>query len=326
MDDFNMKKYDIFYLVGLGISTGVMIALMVLLFVFQFTLLNYTLLFFFWVLKFLSGFGLILTVTNMFLFLLNLVKDKVGKTAVNAFIIIQVVIPVILIIFGIYKIVSSLGPSPAATIEDISFWMDFLLFTFGICSISLSLYIVPLLKEEFQGAVDEGLFTRVKRGAKKVGRGAKKKYFSFRKKYAKVEIQDQTTIKEILEIWRSKFAVYLLLPLGIGSLIFTPITFVCLVFWIRFFVFDEDPEPYERFALLISIIFVATIGILSYLFDWVFYSAISEFFWSIELFYLTGIVLSSIIFIYQVIQLKGVTLEDVKETVGTIREGKEEEE
>jgi MFS family permease len=321
-----MKKYDIFYLVGVAISTAVMIALFILLFVFKFIPLNYTLLLFFWVLKFLSGFGLILTVTNIFLFLLNLVKDKIGKTAVNAFIIIQVVIPVILIIFGIYKIVTSLGPAQTAALSGLSFWSDFLLFAFGICSISLSLYIVPLVKEEFQSAADEGIFTRLKRGAKKVGRGAKKKYFSFRKKYAKAEIQDQTTIKEILEIWRSKFAVYLLLPLGIGSLIFTPITFVCLVFWIRFFVFDEDPEPYERFCLLISIVAVATIGILSYLFDWVFYSEISRLFWSIELFYLTGIILSSIIFIYQVIQLKGVTLEDVKETVGSIREGTESEE
>jgi MFS family permease len=320
-----LDKYDIFYIGGLLISTGVMITLFLLLFIFKFTLLNYTLLLFFWVLRFLSGFGLILTVTNIFLFLLNLVKDKIGKTAVNAFIIIQVIIPVILIIFGIYKIVSSLGPAQGASLSDFSFWSDFLLFAFGICSISLSLYIIPLLKEEFQSAADEGIFTRLKRGAKKVGRGAKKKYFSFRKKYAKAEIQDQTTIKEILEIWRSKFAVYLLLPLGIGSLIFTPITFVCLVFWIRFFVFDEDPEPYERFCLLISIIFVATIGLLSYLFDWVFYSAISELFWSIELFYLAGIIISSVIFIYQVIQLKGVTLEDVKETVGTIGEREESE-
>ncbi|TFG00096.1 MAG: hypothetical protein EU541_03225 [Promethearchaeota archaeon] len=321
-----LKKYDIFYLVGLGISTVVMITLFLLLFLFRFTLLNYTLLFFFWVLKFLSGFGLILTVANIFLVLLNLTKDKVGKSAVNAFVIIQVVIPVILIIFGVYKIITSLTPGTPTTPTDISFWMDFLLFAFGICSISLSLYVIPLLKEEFQSAVDEGLFTRIKRGAKKVGRKTKKKYFSFRKQYAKAEIQDQTTIKEILEIWRSKFAVYLLLPLGIGSLIFTPIAFVFLVFWIKFFVFDEDPKPYERICLLISIIVVATIGLLSYLFDWIFYSAISEFFWSIELFYLAGIVISSIIFIYQVIQLKGVTLEDVKETVGSIRDSDESEE
>ncbi len=316
-----LKKYDIFYLIGLVISTVLMIVLFLLLFVFEITVLNYTFLIFFWVLKFLSGFGLILTITNLFLVLLNLIKDKVGKREVNAFIIIQVIIPVILIIFGTYKIVSSLSPTSTST-TDISFWTDLLLFAFGIISISLSLYIIPLIREEFQSAVDEGIFTRVKRGAKKVGRGAKKKYFSFRMQYAKVEIQDQTTIKEILEIWRSKFAVYLLLLLGIGSLIFTPIMFVCLVFWIKFFIFDEDPEPYERLCLLISIISVAIIGIFSYLFNLPFYSAISGLFWSIELWYLAGIVASSLIFICQMIKLKGVTLEDVKETVSNIGDQK----
>jgi len=50
----------------------------------------------------------------------------------------------------------------------------------------------------------------------------KKRYFSWRGNYAKVQIQDQMTLGEILEIWRTRFAVYLLLPIGISSLIFTP--------------------------------------------------------------------------------------------------------
>jgi len=316
-----LDKFDIFYIIGLVGTTIIMLWLLIS----GATILLFTNVIFFWAAKFLSGFGLILTVTSAFLFILNLIAERIEKKEVRIFIIVQIIIPIILIIFGIYKIFSSLTPSGTPD-SGLAYWIDIALYIFGIASISLSLYIVPLIKEEFEdAATGGGLFTRIKRGAKKAGRKVKKKYYAFRKQYAKAHIQDQTTLKEILAVWRNRLAVYLLIPIGIGSLVFTPAAFICIVFWIKIFIIDEDPKVYERIALLISIFTIILIASLSYVFEWVFYTEISQYFWTIEIFYLIGIITSSIMFIYEFAQLKGVTLIDVKEKIGEIGSREEEE-
>ncbi|MBD3194637.1 MAG: hypothetical protein GF317_06260 [Candidatus Lokiarchaeota archaeon] len=314
-----IEKYDIFYISGLVISAIFMIVLMFL----GVNILTFSQLIFFWVMKFLSGFGLILTVTNIFLVVLNLFKNKIEKEQVRAFIIIQIIIPAILIIYSIYRIVSNYQ-SPYKSEIGIMWWINVLLFVFGIVSLTLSLYVLPLIREEFEDAAKAGILTKAKRGAKGVGRKIKKKYFSFRKKYAQMEIQDETSIKEILTIWRMKFAIYLLIPIGIGSIIFTPVTFVCIVFWIKIFIIDEDAKMYERIALLLSMIWVATIASLSYTFDWIFYTAIANYFWTIDIFYLIGIVVATLIFIRKLAQLKGITLKDVKERISEIGDSEEQ--
>jgi hypothetical protein len=180
----------------------------------------------------------------------------------------------------------------------------------------LTLYIIPLIREEFQEAVDMGIIKRVKRGTKKIGRKMKKGYFSLRGKYAKVQIQDQMTLGEVLDIWRNQFAVYLLIPIAIGSLVFTPIAFICLIFWLKIIVFDKgEPKFYERIALLISMICITTIACLSYTFKLVFFTSIEPFFWTIQVFYMVGIIISTGILINQFIKLKGITIKKIKEEI-----------
>ncbi len=193
---------------------------MILELIFGFISIDITFLFFFWTMKLLAGFGLILTVSNGILWILNHFTEKFSKKHIQILIIFQVIIPGIFIGYAIYSIISNLPPSLPPT--DMQYWFDLLIFLYGILSLMLSLYIIPLIREEFQEAVDKGIFKRISRGAKKIGRKMKKRYFSWRGNYAKVQIQDQMTLGEILEIWRTRFAVYLLLPIGISSLIFTP--------------------------------------------------------------------------------------------------------
>ncbi|MBY9004869.1 MAG: hypothetical protein KGD73_12915, partial [Candidatus Lokiarchaeota archaeon] len=141
-----------------------------------------------------------------------------------------------------------------------------------------------------------------------------------------VQIQDQMSIGEVLEIWRNRFAVYLLIPITIGSLIFTPVAFICIVFWFKVIVFDKgEPKKYERIALLISMIWIALIASLSYIFNLVFYESIQPLFWTIQIFYLIGILISSAIFIYQFIKLKGITIKKIREEIKERREVKEEQ-
>ena len=315
-----LKNFDIFYLVGLAGTTVLMILELVL----GFVSLNFTFLIFFWTMKLLSGFGLIITVANGILWILNRFTEKFSKKEVQILVIIQVIIPGILTGYAIYSIISNLPPTTPLT--GFSYWIDLLLFLYGILSLIISLYIFPLIREEFQDAVDQGVFTRIKRGGKSIGRKLKKRYFTWRGKYAKVQIQDQMSIGEVLEIWRNRFAVYLLIPIAIGSLIFTPLAFICIVFWLKIIVFDKgSPKLYERIALLISMIWIALIASLSYVFDLVFYESIKPLFWTIQIFYLVGILISSATFIYQFIKLKGITIKKIRKELKQRKEAKKEE-
>ncbi|MHA2400502.1 MAG: hypothetical protein ACXADU_16635 [Promethearchaeota archaeon] len=315
-----LKNYDIFYIIGLVGTTVVMILELV----FGFVALNITFLIFFWTMKLLSGFGLIITVANGILWILNRFTEKLSKKEVQILVVIQVIVPGILVGYAIYSIISNLPPS--TPLVGFRYWIDLILFLYGILSLIISLYIFPLIREEFQDAVDQGLFSRVKKSGKGIGRKLKKRYFKWRGKYAKVQIQDQMTIGEVLDIWRNRFAVYLLIPIAIGTLIFTPVAFVCIIFWLKIIVFDKgEPKLYERIALLISMIFIALIASLSYTFNWVFYTKIQSSFWTIQIFYLVGIVISSAIFILQFIKLKGITIKKIRKELKERKEEKKKE-
>ena len=308
--NLNLKKFDILYIIGLVATT----IFMILEFVFGFIALNITFLLFFWTMKLLSGFGLILTVSNGILWILSRFTEKFTKKHVQVLIIIQVIIPGIFVGYAIYSIISSLPPAIPPT--GIHYWIDLLVFLYGIISLMLTLYIIPLIREEFQEAVDMGIIKRVKRGTKKIGRKVKKGYFNWRGNYAKAQIQDQMTLGEVLDIWRNQFAVYLLIPIAIGSLIFTPIAFICIIFWLKIIVFDKgEPKFYERIALLISMICITTIACLSYTFELVFFTSIKPFYWTIQVFYLIGILISTGILIHQFIKLKGITIKKIKKEI-----------
>jgi hypothetical protein len=317
----DLKKFDIFYIVGL---VGTVI-FMILELIFNFITLDFTFLIFFWTMKLLSGFGLILTVANGILWLLNRFTEKFSKKYVQGLVIAQILIPCIFIGYAIYTIISNLPPSTPPT--GLDYWFDLLIFLYGIISLMLSLYLIPLIREEFQDAVEQGIIKRIKKGAKSIGRKMKKSYFSWRGKYAKAQIQDQMTLGEVLDIWRNRFAVYLLIPIAIGSLIFTPITFICIIFWLKIIAFDKgEPKFYERIALLISMIFITAISCLSYFFKLGFYTSIEPYFWTIQVFYLIGIIISTLIFIGQFIKLRGITIKKIKEEIRERKSEKDEEE
>ncbi|MFX0030151.1 MAG: hypothetical protein ACFE8B_13150 [Candidatus Hermodarchaeota archaeon] len=305
MDD---RNYLILYIVGLGITTVLMFFIL-----FSANILSISFLLFFWIIKFLSGFGLILSIANGFLIVLDKTKEKMAKNKkfVNFIVVFQIIIPLILIIYAIYAIFSSYYEW-GGTQTGIGLWFNLILYIYGIVSLLLTLYVIPLIREEFQEAAEKGFFKRFKKGAKEVGRGIKKKYYGFRKEYAKKQIQDQKTLKDLLEVWRNKFALYLLIPLAIGTLIFTPITFICLLFWIKVFIIDKDPEIYERYALLVSIICSGLIAVLSPILRFELYISIEDYLWTINVFYLIGIVLASIIFVNKLLKLQGIMIEDIK--------------
>ncbi|MFO8017161.1 MAG: hypothetical protein R6U96_00875 [Promethearchaeia archaeon] len=309
------KQFNIVYVIGLAVTSLLMVWI---LFAGE-TSLNFTFLVFFWVVRFLSGFGLVLAVARGFLLLLDKAGNKLGKKGTNVLIVIEIIIPVFLIGYGIYKIMSSYAARAVITQTGLLLWFDNIIYIYGIASLLLNLYIIPLISEQFQKAVELGKASSIKKGAKKVARKVKKKYFTLRKKYAKAQVQDQMTVRDILDLWRNKFSVILLLVLSIGAFLFMPVAFVCVMFWLRLYVFFRNPtQRFEKIFLLISMIFIGLVasiaslpfiqfGLLNELF-----TSIEYYYWTVDLFYLVGICIATFIFVKKLLNLQGITLRALK--------------
>jgi len=319
----NDRNYLMIYIIGLALTSIFMIIIL-----FGILKVKFTFLIFFWVVKFLSGFGLILSISNGFLILLDKTKEKIGKKEkiVNNIVIAQVIIPILLIVWAIYQVISSYLDPGLFSRDEFIFWIDLILFVYGIASLLINLYIIPIISEQFEKAVEQGKFQRLKKSVKKAGRGIKKRYFKFRKDYAKVQIQDQMTIKELLNLWQSKLAIYFLLIIATGSLTFSPITFICVMFWLGIFEYlGGEPKNYEKIAIIIAMSFIGIIATLSPIFNLNFYTEISNMFWTINIFYLFGIALASFIFIRKMVNLRGITFQKIKEKRIKSKDEKKEE-
>ena len=298
----NQKAFNIFYIIGLAASFFFMIWI----FLFRLYMFNYTFLVFFWAVKYLSGFGLILSISNGFLLLFDKFKNELSKRGTSILIVLQIIIPILLAIYAIYRIFSSFygggGIRMAGVWADIYVWLDDIVYIYGIISLLITLYILPILRNEFDDAVNQSRLSRVKSGTKSVGRGVKKKYYSLRKKHAKAQLQDQMTGKDVLVSWRNKFAVYLLIPIGIGSLLIMPLAFILIVLWLKIIFFEKvEIKIHEKIALLISIIILGVVAVLAPYIELEFYSQISNLFWTINIFYLIGIVVGSIIYFRKIL-------------------------
>ncbi len=297
-----IEKFDIFYIAGLIIS----IIYMVWNLFFGVISFNIAFLIFFWVINFLSGFGLILNIAIGFLILFNKLKDKISKVGTYILIYAQIIISCLFIGYAIYRLYSSFtgigGLSMSGIWQDTYVWIDNIIFIYGIASFLINLYIIPIVKDKFESAVNQGRLMKIKKNAKDVGRGIKKKYFSFRSKYAKAQLQDQMTSKEVLKLWQNKFAIFFLIPSAIAAFIFTPLAFVLAIYWLKIFVFEDVKiKKYENIALLVSMILIGIIAILSRFLSVELYKEIEGLIWTVNIFYLAGLILASVIFIKTII-------------------------
>jgi len=305
----NEKLYRVIYFVILITS----IVFMIFNLLFDLLYLDFFLLVFFWAVKFLSGFGIILSIANVFLIILKKFKEKFGKKELTIFNIIQIVVPIIFIGYAIYSIFVSYIEKVIIGGTGFWYWVNLLIYLYGILSLLLNLYILPIIRDEITEAAEMGKLSWWKKGAKKVARGIKKKYFELRKEYASAQVQDQMTAKEILDLWRNKFALNFLLIVGIGSIIFTPVTIVCIIFWLRIYIFFRSKiKKYEKISLLVSLIFIGLITLILPFLNLSIYTNISNFFWTANLFYLIGIVIASIIFVKKLLTLQGISIAEQK--------------
>ncbi len=296
-----IEKFEIFYIIGLIISVIFMFWILF----YSFLILDLTFLIFFWLIYFLSGFGLILNISILFLFICEKIKHKIRRLGVNCFITIQIIILVLVNIYAIYRIYSSFGGEGGLLmygIWDNKFaWIDNIVYIFSIISLMFFLYINPIIRNNFKEAIVQGRAITWKFGAKKIGREIKKRYYSLRSKYAKLQHQNQLSGKELLKLWQNKFAIFFLIPLAIAALIITPIAFICAVFWLKIFIFNKSEiKNYEKIALLISTIIIGIVACIGPLYALKIYTNISHYLWTVNFFYFFGILLASIIYLRKI--------------------------
>ncbi len=160
------ERFDIFYLIGLILTTIYMI------WVINFNVLSFNISFllFFWVINFLSGFGLILNIAIGFLIIFNIMKERISKNGTNFLIGAQIAISIIFIIYAFYRLFSSYsgggGLSMTGIWGEIYVWIDNIVFIYGIASLIINLYIIPVIKDKFESVINQGKLLRWKKELK----------------------------------------------------------------------------------------------------------------------------------------------------------------
>jgi hypothetical protein len=176
---------------------------------------------------------------------------------------------------------------------------DWLLFLYGVVSLLLTLYILPIWKDQFESVVITTTGDMLKGSLKDSVRSVKKKFFTIKKDYAHAQLQDQYKMKEQLQLWRSRIGAILLIFLGIGSFIFTPISLVLIVFWLRIFFFNARALfKFEKIFVLTTLIALLIITvIIPFVFELTpFYQGIQSHYYILEMFNLFGAIFASIVY------------------------------
>ncbi|MHA1723220.1 MAG: hypothetical protein ACTSYC_00715 [Promethearchaeota archaeon] len=304
-----LEKGDLIYLISVIIFTMFMIWNIF----FSMIAFNITFLLFYIIMRFLSGFGLILSVSTGFLILFDKISEKIKKRGVIILIIIQIIIPILVIVQAVWVIITSYQQGGFILRTGFLFWVDTILFIYGIGSLLLNLYIRPLINEQFHEAIELSRFKWWKKNAIKLARRFKRRYFNLKKEHAKAQIQDQMTVHEILVLWQHKFAIHFLLIISIGTLFFTPLAFIIAAYWVKIYLLYRKPiKRYEKIALVIAIIWIGLVAILSPFYIEEFFLTISSYYWIVNIFYLIGLILATFLFLTKILKLQGVTFHAMK--------------
>ncbi len=279
------RKLAIVWIAILG-ATG---AIMIFLLVKGERSLDYTLVGFLIVVKFLAGFGNVIGVAGVTIFLLTKFGSKFNgeenKQKLKLLLVFMVLIIFILIVYqGPYKIIDGIVKLTNGQSANTDNLLDQILFVYGIVSLMWSLYIHPLWRGEFLTVTTVSMGNMVKKGLSDFKKNFKQKISSMKKEYAKVEIAEQQRLQEHLKTIRQRLAVIMMLFLGAGSLVFTPIAAALIFGWFRiFYITSRKTFRYEIYILVGACVALCAItGIMPFvLSDTPFYITIQgAYFWT----------------------------------------------
>lgn len=286
-------------------SLGITTVLMLFLLLTGETSLNFTLVIFLVAVKFLSGFGIILSIVSFGIFVFQKFEEQFkgeeNKKKLKAFQILLIVLPIVLIVYyGPWKISQSFIEQGAQ--DNI---IDKLIFVYGICSLLVTLYVVPLVQGEFTTVTTVSTGEMIKSTLTKGVRGFKKRMFSWRKNFAKAQLQDQLSLRDFLDLWRQRLAVVALVVLGVGSLVFTPITVIMIGMWIRvYFLTERRPFKFEIALLVGAALALAVIAaLIPFILEFTpFYATIQTNYYWVDVAYLCGLAIASVLYLHRMLR------------------------
>lgn len=281
------KQTLFLWILGLAASFAVMYWILA----FGITSLNVSLIIFFGTAKFLGGLGVVIGILSLSIIVLDkfpqTFQGKENRGNLRFFYYIMILLPLSLLIYGGYKVGASylLGKS-------VNTLFDSILFLMGIISLLLTMYIIPIYKDKFESVVIATTGDMLRSAFKDSSRSIKKRFYLLRKDYAHAQMQDQMKMKDQLDLWRRRVAALLLIFLGVGSFVFTPIFTIIIVFWFRIYFSNAKALfKYEKYLLLLAL---GAVLVLVSLFPFVielttFYQQIKQYYYVLELCHFLGV-------------------------------------
>ncbi|NMC06747.1 MAG: hypothetical protein GYA24_16135, partial [Candidatus Lokiarchaeota archaeon] len=208
-----------------------------------------------------------------------------NRQKLKMLLVVMVLIIFILLAYqGPYKIIENLVKISLGQNQNTDNVIDKLLFVYGIVSLIWNLYIRPLWKGDFLAATIITTGDMIRGSWAEFKSNLKKKLSERKKEYAKVEIVEQQRLQEHLKKIRQRLADVLMLFLGAGSIVFTPICAALVFGWFRiFYITSRKTFKYEVYILVCAFVVLCAInGVMPFVLDFTpFYATIqSAYFWT----------------------------------------------
>jgi hypothetical protein len=151
--------------------------------------------------------------------------------------------------YGIYKIVGIFFASTET-------FLDILITIFGIWSLILSIYIIPVIKgkyqPEYKDSSTDKIWRRFSDAKYSLWRGYQKKV---RKDFGKAYAGEFERYGERLDKIRVQLSGVLLLPLGCALIVIPPLVLPLIALWLRSFTLDKKPLIlFERVLLVVIMV------------------------------------------------------------------------
>lgn len=209
------------------------------------------------VMKFLSGFGVMLTYASIGAFVFRAFAEQVkGNRKRLTVLKVVLIVPVFAILtYAIYTLVNALVFSQNLTIiENITA-------IYGIWSLMLLVYIAPIALENYNPRIRKGTLSEV---GERVG---DMKHFVWRgyqsyiwRDYGRVYSVEFQNYREKMDEVRAILSAVLLWPIALLLMLFPPLGILSIMLWFRIFSIDYKPlSDFERGSLILMVTVVLLI-------------------------------------------------------------------
>jgi hypothetical protein len=214
------------------------------------------------VMKFLSGFGVMLTYASIAAFMFHAFAEQVKGNRKRLTVLKGVLIlPVFAILtYAIYTLVNALVFSQSLTI------IENLTAIYGVWSLMLVVYIAPIALEDYNPRIQKGTLSEVGERVGDMKYSVWRGYQSYIwRDYGKVYSVEFQNYRERMDEVRAILSAVLLWPIALLLMIFPPLGILSVMLWFRIFSINYKPlSGFER-GSLISMVTVVLL-ITTYLF------------------------------------------------------------